>query len=173
MSAARILALLATALAVVGCERKVDTIVQPDPSNVSAMAAKPFQDRRVTNPFPQATQLRLFVEVGFTDAGKPILSKAKGVQLNAAQRKAFEQSLLITAAPEEESACFMPHHFFRYYDASGKQVGDVAICFCCDGVGASGSNALEPPSGAMLSADYGNVKALVAALGEPTDVLCD
>jgi hypothetical protein len=171
MSAARILALLAAALAVAACERKVDTIAQPDPSNTAA--AKPFEDRRVTSPFPQATQLRLFVEVDYTDAGKPILSKAKGVRLNAAQRKAFENSLKIIAAPEEESACFMPHHFFRYYDASGKQVGDVAVCFCCYGVGASGSKALEPPDGAMLSADYQSVKALVTALGEPTDVLCD
>ncbi len=173
MSAPRVLAIIALALAATGCERKVDAVTQQEASNASAVAAKPFQDRRVTNPFPQATQLRLFVEVGYTDAGKPILSKAKGVRLNAAQRKAFENSLKIIAAPEEESACFIPHHFFRYYDASGKQVGDVAVCFCCYGVGASGSKALEPPDGAMLSADYQSVKALVAALGEPTDVLCD
>ena len=161
MSATRILALLATALAAAACERKIDTIAQPGPSNATASIAQPFQDRRVTNPFPQATQLRLFVEVDYTDAGKPILSKA------------FENSLKIIAAPEEESACFMPHHFFRYYDARGKEVGDVAVCFCCYGVGASGSKTLEPPDGAMLSADYQSVKALVAALGEPTDVLCD
>lgn len=173
MSAARILALLAAALAVAACERKVDTIAQPDSSNASAMAAKPFQDRRVTNPFPQATQLRLFVEVGYTDAGKPVLSKTKGIQLNATQRRAFENGLKIIAAPEEESPCFIPHHYFRYYDARGKEVGDVAVCFCCYGVGASGSKALEPPEGAMLSADYRSVKALVAALGEPTDVLCE
>ncbi len=173
MSAARFVSLFAAALAVAGCERKVDTIAQPDSSNATASIAQPFKDRRVTDPFPQATQLRLFVEVGYTETGKPILSKAKGVQLNATQRKAFENSLKITAAPEYEAACFMPHHFFRYYDASGKEVGDVAVCFCCYGVGASGSKALEPPDGAMLSADYQSVKALVAALGEPTDVLCD
>ncbi|MBA4761051.1 hypothetical protein [Sphingomonas sp.] len=88
MNAARILALLAAALAVAACERKIDTIAQPGPSNATASIAQPFKDRRVTNPFPQATQLRLFVEVDYTDAGKPILSKAKGVQLNAAQRVA-------------------------------------------------------------------------------------
>ncbi|HEV7287833.1 hypothetical protein [Sphingomonas sp.] len=93
--------------------------------------------------------------------------------LNTAQRKAFENSLKIIAAPEYEAACFIPHHYFRYYDASGKEVGDVAVCFCCDGVAASGSNVLKPSSGAILSADYRKVKALVAALGEPTDVLCD
>lgn len=173
MNAVRILALLAATLAVAACERKVDTIAQPDPSNTAAMTAKPFQDRRITNPFPHATQLRLFVEVGYTDAGKPILSKSKGIQLNATQRSAFENGLKIIAAPEEESACFMPHHFFRYYDASGKRVGNVAVCFCCYGVGASGSKALEPPDGAMLSADYAKVRALVTALGEPADVLCD
>ncbi|HEV7287834.1 hypothetical protein [Sphingomonas sp.] len=74
MSAARILALLAAALAVAACEQKVDTIAQPDSSNATASIAQPFKDRRVSNPFPQATQLRLFVEIGYTKANKPIPS---------------------------------------------------------------------------------------------------
>lgn len=173
MSAARFLSLFAAALAVAGCERKVDTIAQPDSSNATASIAQPFKDRRVTNPFPQATQLRLFVEVDYTKAGKPILSKTKGIPLNAAQRKAFEGSLVITAAPAWEHACFIPHHFFRYYDSQGKEVGEVAVCFCCEGVSASGSKVLEAPDGAMVSAKYPQLKALVTALGEPAEVLCD
>jgi len=173
VSAARILPIILLALAITGCERRIDTIAQSDPSNTAASVAQPFKDRRVTNPFPGATEVRLFVEVGYTNDNKPILSKRKGVRLNAAQRKAFEDSLKMIAAPEYETACFLPHHYFRYYDASGKEIGDVAVCFCCYGVGASGSSALEPPSGAMLSADYRSVEALVAALGEPTNILCD
>ncbi len=173
MSVARILPIIALALAITGCERKIDTLAQPEQANATASIAQPFKDRRVTNPFPGATEVRLFVEVGYTKDSKPILSKRNGVRLNAAQRKEFENSLKIIAAPEYEAACFIPHHFFRYYDARGKEIGDVAVCFCCVGVGAAGSKALEPPEGAMLSADYGRVKALVAALGEPTDVLCD
>ena len=173
MNAARILALLAATLAIAGCERKVDSIAQPDPSNAAASFAAPFKDRRVTNPFPAATEVRLFVEVAYTKDNKQILSKRKGVLLNAAQRKAFEDSLVITAAPEYDTMCFIPHHFFRYYDANGKQLGSVSVCFCCDGVAASGSKALEPPTDALLSANYQKLKKLVAALGEPTDVLCD
>ncbi|MFN4097586.1 MAG: hypothetical protein ACK4GG_12530 [Sphingomonas sp.] len=173
MSAARILPLLAAALATTGCERKADTIAQPDPSNAAASFATPFKDRRVTNPFPAATEVRLFVEVAYTKDNKQILSKRKGIPLDSTQRKAFEDSLVITAAPEYDTMCFIPHHFFRYYDANGKQLGSVSVCFCCDGVAASGSKALETPTNAVLSADYQKLKTLVAALGEPTDVLCD
>jgi hypothetical protein len=173
MSATRILAIIALAVVATGCERKVDTIAQPDSSNATASIAQPFKNRRITNPFPGATEVRLFVEVRYTKDNKPILSKRNGVRLNAAQRKAFENSLKITVAPEYEAACFVPHHFFRYYDARGKQIGGVSVCFCCDGVAASGSKALEPPDNATLSADYRRLKALVATLGEPTDVLCD
>lgn len=173
MNAARIFPIMALALALSGCERKVDTLTQPDPSNAAASFATPFKDRRVTNPFPAATEVRLFVEVAYTKDNKPILSKRKGVLLNAAQRKAFEDSLAITAAPEYDMMCFIPHHFFRYYDASGKRVGEVAVCFCCDGVAASGSKALDTPNGATLSANYQQLKKLVAGLGEPTDILCE
>lgn len=173
MSGARLTAIVALAMAAAGCERKVDTPAQPDPSNAAASLATPFKDRRVTNPFPGATELRLFVEVGYTKDSKPVLSKRKGVLLDAAQRKAFEDSLVITVAPEYDTMCFIPHHFFRYYDANGKLLGGVSVCFCCDGVAASGSKALEPPTDALLSADYQKLKKLVAALGEPTDVLCD
>lgn len=173
MSVARFGAIAAVAIIVTGCERKVDTLAQSEQANATASIVQPFKDRRVTNPFPDAIEVRLFVEVDYTNDNKPILSKRNGVRLNAAQRKAFEDSLKMIAAPEYEAACFLPHHYFRYYDASGKEIGEVAVCFCCYGVGASGSKALDPPDGAMLSADYGKVKALVAALGEPTDVLCD
>lgn len=173
MSALRVLPIVALALAATGCERKVDAVTQPDPSNAATPFATPFKDRRVTNPFPQATQLRLFVEVGYTKAGKPILSKAQGIPLNATQRKVFEDSLRVTAAPEYDVMCFIPHHFFRYYDANGKLLGNVSVCFCCDGVAASGSKTLEPPSGATLSANYQQLKKLVAELGEPTDILCE
>lgn len=173
MSATRILAIIALAVVATGCERKVDTIAQPDPSNAAASIAQPFKDRRITNPFPGATEVRLFVEVGYTNDSKPILSKRNGVRLNAAQRKAFEDSLMITAAPEYDMMCFVPHHFFHYYDSSGKQIGVVSVCFCCDGVAASGSKALETPDDAILSANYRQLKTLVTALGEPTDILCD
>lgn len=80
---------------------------------------------------------------------------------------------MITAAPDALDACFIPHHFFRYYDSGGKKVGEVAVCFCCEGLLTSGSKALETEDRAMVGADYPRLKALVAELGEPTDVFCD
>ncbi|MDR6852796.1 hypothetical protein J2Y54_002316 [Sphingomonas sp. BE123] len=173
MKVSRRVAIAAVAIIVTGCEHKVDTLAQPEQANTTASIVQPFKDRRVTNPFPGATEVRLFVEVSYTKDDKPILSKRNGVRLNAAQRKAFEDSLKITAAPEYDMMCFIPHHFFRYYDARGQEIGTVSVCFCCDGVEASGSKALEPPDSATLNADYRQLKALVAALGEPTDILCD
>ena len=85
---ARLIALVTVAMMAAGCDRKVDTIAQPDPSNASASIATPFKDRRVTNPYPGATEVRLFVEVGYTKDNKQIHSKRDGALLSAAQRQA-------------------------------------------------------------------------------------
>lgn len=144
---------------------------KPD-SKVSDAAHTPAST--IEDPFPNASEVRLFVEVGYDkDTGSPILNKTQGVILSKASRERFEHTLVFVPVPEVMTACFIPHHFFRYFDSKGKQVGEVEVCFCCAGTTASGSDKLDPKSDEMLSADYKALEKLVLELGEPTDILCD
>ena len=127
--------------------------------------------REIANPFPTAIEVRLFVEVGYDDVG-PILSNADGVELTPSQREQLEKSLSVAPMPDDMAACFVPHHFFRYFDASGEQIGEVEVCFCCSGVSAKGSRMLETADSEILSADYNALKNLVEDLGERTEVMC-
>jgi len=130
--------------------------------------------QHVADPFPDAKQLRLFVEVEYPkEGGGSVLSNAAGVVLTQRQREEFEEALVIEKAPEEMAACFIPHHFFRYYDDKGRKIGEVQVCFCCSGVSASGSKKLVAGEGKILSANYWRIGRIVSELGEPTDVLCD
>jgi hypothetical protein len=132
------------------------------------------QVRKIENPFPNASEIRLFVQVDYDkNSGEPILKNATGVALSAADRAQFEDTLKIVPIPDEMTACFVPHHFFRYFDRSGKQVGEVAVCFCCAGARASGSDRLEGRADEMLSADFQALEKVILELGEPTQVLCD
>ena len=132
------------------------------------------QVRKVEHPFPNASEVRLFVEVDYQEnGGEPIFSKENGLILSAADRVRFEDTLRFVATPEEMAMCFVPHHFFRYFDNKGKQVGEVAVCFCCAETAATGSDKLKPEPDEILDADMEALKDLVLELGEPTQVLCD
>ena len=127
----------------------------------------------IQNPFPGAKEVRLFVEKGYGPNGTPILSRPEGRLLSASELADFEGALRIEKAPEAMAACFIPHHFFRYYDERGRQIGEINICFCCSGVEASKGAKISVGPDQILAADYKKLEALVLRLGEPTDVLCD
>ena len=144
---------------------------KPIAAKEKAVAA--VSDRPLRNPFPTAREVRLFVESGYgTD--KPIYSKPKGRLLTPAQRSEFESLIKVhtIASDEAFAACFIPHHFFRYFDKSGKLVGELQVCFCCAGVKRSEDSPIRLAEGEMLSADFGRLNAFVASLGERTDVDC-
>ena len=127
----------------------------------------------VRNPFPGAEEVRLFVEKEYGPDGTPIFSKPGGRLLNSSELADFEGSLRIENAPESMAACFIPHHFFRYYDGRGEQIGEIEVCFCCAGVEASEGAKIALGSDQILSADFNKMEAIVRRLGEPTEVLCD
>ena len=131
---------------------------------------KPFR-----NPFPSASEVRLFVETDYDPKGKPSYSKPQGRVLTASQRAELESLISVHAiSPDQEfAACFIPHHFFRYIDNAGKVVGDVAVCFCCAGVEQSAGSNVRLTKGQMLVADFRKLKSFVSSLGERTDVQCE
>ena len=119
--------------------------------------------------------MRLFVETDYDAKGQPIYSKPQGHVLTSSQRAKFESLIAVhTVSPDEEfAACFIPHHFFRYFDKAGKLVGEVQVCFCCAGVEQSDGSNVRLTDHQMLVADFEKLKSLVASLNEPTDVQCD
>ena len=132
-------------------------------------------DQALRNPFPAASELRLFVNTNYDAKGAPIFSNPHGHLLNASQRAQFESLVKVhTMSPDEAVAgCFIPHHFFRYFDKAGKQVGEIQVCFCCAGVAQSDASNIHLRSNQMLSADFVKLKEFVRSLGERTDVQCE
>lgn len=140
----------------------------------SALQSPAIPDKPYGNPFPTAHEVRLFVEVDYRD-GNPVYSQPKGRALTATQRVTFESALAVhTIAPDEMLVgCFIPHHFFRYFDKAGKQVGEVQVCFCCAGVQQSDGSSVRLAEGQMLTADFGRLHTLITSMGERTDVQCE
>ena len=128
--------------------------------------------------YPEATEVRLAIQNDFAwVGGKLVEHKHATTVLSPQQREAFEQTLhrtrLIGFPPPDEAgarpACFVPHHFFRYYDRHGRHVGEVAVCFCCSGFEATPNPA---SAGGELGVDILAVKELVRRMGVPTDIAC-
>jgi hypothetical protein len=151
---------------------------QQPPQIVPIQAGQLRIDR--VRPFPNAKEVRLFVDTGKPDrSGHVVYARPDGRTLTPGQRQQFEKLLRvetpIKVPPNSEfwlvAGCFMPHHFFRYYDASGHQVGEVSVCFCCSGVEIDPNPQLK--NGQKVEADYIKLKALVSSWGERTDVACD
>jgi hypothetical protein len=161
-------------LGCMGCDRHDAPAADQHSSGQNASSPAPA-DQPLRNPFPTASDVRLFVEVDHDDDGNLIFSKPDGRSLTPSQRSTFESLINIhTISPDEMfAACFVPHHFFRYYDKGGKMIGEVQVCFCCAGVEQSGASNIHLGKDQMLSADFLRLEAFVKSLGERTDVECD
>jgi hypothetical protein len=155
-----------------GCEAKRDMPAVEAIASQSAPRGMP-SDLPVRNAFSQASQVRLFVNTSYDSDGMPAYSEPKGRALSGAQRKAFEATLQIDPIPDELAACFIPHHFFRYYDSQGKEIGQISVCFCCNGAQVSGASGIAIGPDQWLSADYDKLEQFVKSLDLPTDVQCD
>lgn len=153
----------------------------PSPSSgISKIEEEPRREvlRRALAPWPEAASVRLFVHVGdYNDPEKEFIEPA-GRRLNKAQREAIEDALTVVGynrLPDAASLCFVPHHFVRYYDGAGKQIGEIAICFCCEGVSATPDLVGALPNGvgdAQIEFD-GELASAIESLGLPTNVRCE
>jgi hypothetical protein len=123
-------------------------------------------------PFPEATDVRLFISETGPDG--PFVEPA-GRRLSVADRSAFEQTLAAvtySAGPSEAAACYVPHHFFRYFNDAGQEVGEVAICFCCKEARLTPDTLPAGPY-VVLDFDEPRLREVIAALSLPTDVGCN
>jgi hypothetical protein len=162
--------LVAAVLLLSGCGGTADS----SNTDNQQVEVEPALQEQVENPFPKATEVRLFVEVDYDrETREPVFSNEQGIRLDAKQRDMFEGAIGLAPPPEWMAACFIPQHFFRYYNEAGEPIGEVSICFCCAGVSSTGSEFLAPRDGLFLSANYEQLEKLVEEMGEPTDVQCN
>jgi hypothetical protein len=132
--------------------------------------------------YPEAIAVRLKVhDLGYSEDGRPRFSRPEGRSLTDEQRSrfeaAFQQAEIIRRPPPGDgvataAACFIPHHFFEYLDNAGRVVGEVAVCFCCDGARFSPSVG-RWNADAYVHEDIAAIKTLVEDMGLPTEVGCD
>lgn len=176
------IAVWAALLIAVGIALSLST-TNPDSSGGGAVAdaqKKAGGTTTAIRPWPEAIEVRLFVEDLSYDERERIgatMSNPKGVMLNRDQRATLDNSVTLYRMTHEEyensayAACFIPHHFFRYYDSNGKQLGELAVCYCCGGI------RLRPALREIRrdeewQFDYEAVKTMLEGMNIPTNVHC-
>ena len=117
--------------------------------------------------FPTAVRVNLIIR-GYDKKRGSYSLDPDGVDLSNAQRAEFERAIRQVAVAELGDACFVPHHFFRYFDSKGKMIGQIAICFCCSG----GQAYPKLPRHGILEFDVDAIERLVKKMKLPTDVDC-
>ena len=182
MRAVLVLGALALALAACGGRGATEREAAADQATAdqaaadfSAAVAPPpaVLSRTAVEIYPNAVEVRL---VTIEHTGK-VTDTGRG-PLTRAQRQAIEGTMSMTnygPGNGAAAACFVPHHFLEYYDASGKQVGEIAICFCCAGI--RENPVIEPPllAGAdhsELTFDRDALKTVFDDMGVPTNIGC-
>lgn len=136
----------------------------------SGFEAEGYSDQPLTQiRFPQGEYVQLFYED--TRVQRNVLA---GPRLTPDQRRQLETAVRYRKVDPDEAFpdCFVPHHWFRYFDRDGKQTGEVAVCFCCFDASVSGEGVPNPKLGEVVDADYGKLQGLVRGLGVPTDIAC-
>ena len=172
----RVLASAVLCLSLISCSPQGDGQAS---QNQSLEQPDDLVRRDLLRPFPTATSVRLFVESGkYESDGRPIFTQVKGRSLTESQRAQLDAAVWIETPIKVSDdwysmdACFIPHHFFRYFDASGRKLGEVQVCFCCEGVAVESDKQFKLADGQRLNGDFGKLKAMISAMGEPTDIEC-
>ena len=169
------------ALVVCACDRTQSEVGAGQAEAVLTQTLRPDAGRTLLRtapvaPYPEAASVRLFVRGDFDSADEYV--EAKGRLLSAAQRGALEGALRVVSydrPPAAVAACFVPHHFIRYFDRQGRQIGEVAVCLCCHGARAAPDVAGPAPEGVgdhHLDFDETAFRQIITEMGLPTDINC-
>ncbi|WP_144037946.1 hypothetical protein [Sphingopyxis sp. KK2] len=149
---------------------------------VAESSALRFGERVRVSPAPDAVEVRLFVE-GVPHRATPrvnqLMNDPDGILLTAEQRAILDQSVhRYRAKPSEMGkysmpACYIPHHFFRYYDKRGQQIGELEVCYCCGDIRVKPYSYGPNSDGSEVwDFDYDAVKKMLKAMDVPTDIDC-
>jgi hypothetical protein len=169
---ARTISLIWLCLAALGCD---SSRAKKDETKSEAVITK----TQLTI-YPDAKSVILYVSADPQPdkSGRFIISHTKGIQLTTDQRKRFESAfyranLLSGTNQREIAACFQPHHFFTYYDAAGRQIGEIQVCFCCNQVAMFPDIAPESTSSSWNDQDWKVLNELLVSMKVPADFHCD
>lgn len=174
----RTVALIVLAATLAGCGKAT---IEPPPQGFGLTYLRVMTR---ADPYPEAAYVKLAVEnAEFDRRTGQVIDRPETVRvLSATERATFENGLhrerLVGIPPAEPAspACFVPHHFFRYYSATGQQVGEIKVCFCCGAFlatpGLPYGNGRGGPKD-QFTINLRETKAFVRGLGLRTDVLCD
>lgn len=169
-------ALAALAVSACGQPSSDGDAVPTEPVSVQTPAPRRLLRTAPATPYPEAASVRLFVRGDF-DGSEEYL-EADGRALSRAQRAALEGTLKIVSydrPPDAVAACFVPHHFIRYFDKRGRQIGEISVCLCCHGVRARPDVTGPAPAGVgdhYLDFDEPAFRRIITEMGLPTDVNC-
>jgi hypothetical protein len=160
-------ALLALGL-VASCGRESDTSIPPKapgPLPSGVLSQKPI------HPYPAAKSVRLFVTADGNLGPKRYL-EPKGRLLTEAQRSQAESAFLQriyapSPDPLDSPACCIAHYYFRYYDPSGRQIGEVAVCSCAGYI--ETNPAVTIAEGAVFQIDGAKLNSLLHKLNLPAN----
>ena len=175
------LGILLTFLVLAGCNKEAASPAGPaSPGHNAGLGTHDIIRVSAVRPFPEAASVRLFVEEGAN--GKTVeVGKPNGLLLNAQQRLQYEKTLEVWTAVQLSSdsdfdvrtMCFLPHHFFRYYDRTGRKIGEVAVCFCCHKVEMTPKGRLPLAKNQKFVFHPEKLEPLLKSWGQPTQVGCD
>lgn len=81
----------------------------------------------------------------------------------------------MTEHPTQWRRVLFPITSFDITTRAGQQVGEIAICFCCDGVSAKPDMVGPVPTGVGdIQIEFGaKLQSVIEAMGLPTNVRCD
>lgn len=131
-------------------------------------------DGPLINPYPKAVRAELYVaEFDYPDGDTKVVSREWSHKALTPAQLAQIESNILRRHPDLNgavAACCDPHHFIRYYDKKGLQVGEVAICFCCGCVRTM--PIVQRMEAQEIAFRREEMKALMQRLGVPIDVGC-
>lgn len=168
----RTIGLLWLCLATLGCDSPAVKMKETNSETVIT--------RTRLSMYPDAKSVVLYVSADPRPdkSGRFIISHTKGIRLTADQRKLFESAFyranLVSGTDQREiAACFQPHHFFTYYDAAGRQIGEVQVCFCCNQMAMFPDMTPESTSTSWNGQDWKVLSELLASMKVSADFHCD
>lgn len=143
------------------------------PWNIRSVERRVLEQSTVS-PYPEAAHVELYaMERTYDDDFEEVSRKEWTHRLTSSERISVEATFLRTLydqPPDEIAACCVPHHFFRYYDRDGKQLGEVSVCFCCSCIGYGRDLGFRKNEEEEFK--YQELMALIAKMGVPTDIDC-
>jgi hypothetical protein len=130
-------------------------------------------------PYPDAVRVNLRVNDLLPDreTHDGNSTNPSGRNLTNAERAELENAvsriILVKDGTDDRgmNACFEPHHFFRFYDAQDRQIGEIAVCFCCWNT-RENPEVIKATSNQWSEIDIEKLEKLVQKMGLPTEVNC-